>query len=133
MVAKIKEFMTPTPHTVTRDLPLRECIEMMDHYQVRHLPVEYAGKLVGILIYSDVKNALSFQGSQLITAESAMLRQPYCVSPDAELPDVVFEMSDTRCDYAVIQDGDRIIGIFTAIDALRILGEVFRYQIVRAA
>lgn len=129
----IRDHMTAMPHTVTQDLPLSESLELMETHNIRHLPVEYAGNLVGILLYADARHALELQSVKLLKVESVMLRHPYAVSPNADLADVVLEMSETKQDYAVIQEGTKIIGIFTSTDALRVLSELLRVQATKAA
>jgi CBS domain-containing protein len=133
MESSICDHMTATPYTVTQDLPLSEALELMETNSIRHLPVEYSGNLVGILLYSDVRHALELRPTRLMKVESVMLRHPYAVPPDVDLAEVVLEMSKTKQDYAVVQEGSKIIGIFTATDALLVLSKMLRFQSQKAA
>ncbi|MBI3555790.1 MAG: CBS domain-containing protein [Deltaproteobacteria bacterium] len=119
--------MTAMPHTIGADIPIKKVGEMMLKYDVRHLPVKKAGKLVGIISDRDVKAARSYRGPGELTAEEVMTPDPYLVAPDAELGPVALEMSEHRYGSVLIQDGaGEVIGIFTDTDALRVLGQMLQ-------
>ena len=44
----IEKYMTEFPHTIGDDLSLKTAQELMQKYHCRHLPVQHAGKLVGV-------------------------------------------------------------------------------------
>jgi CBS domain-containing protein len=50
----IGELMTPNPFTVTPDSSIDECMQMMTHKHIRHLPVMEADQLVGMISIGDV-------------------------------------------------------------------------------
>ncbi len=121
----IEKFMTPMPHTINSKLPIKEALEMMRTHRIRHLPVQHAGQLVGILTDRDVKLASSFSDPDNYKVEDVMTPEPYTVAPKAALDHVVFEMAEHKYGCAVVkQDNGKIVGIFTATDGLRVLGEV---------
>lgn len=128
MLSRMSHFMTPTPITVTQDLPLRESIEMMEFNRIRHLPVEYSGVLVGVLLYEDARHALACETKRLIKVEDVMHRQPFTVHPNDPLKDVVLEMAQTKRDYVIVEEDSKIIGIFTTTDALKILSERLEHE-----
>lgn len=78
---KIEKVMTTQPHTIGKDIPLKKAMDMMREYRVRHLPVEYGGKLVGVLTDRDLKLASAFTGSETMNVEEAMTPDPYTVHP----------------------------------------------------
>jgi acetoin utilization protein AcuB len=99
---------------------------MRDH-QIRHLPVEDGGKLVGVLTDRDVKLAASFQGSEKLTVEDAMTPDPFTVTPQTPLDHVTEVMAEHKYGCAIVrQDNGKVVGIFTATDAVRLLGEKMR-------
>jgi len=119
------------PHTINPDLPLKTAMSMLREFNVRHLPVQKGGKLVGVLTDRDIKLASSFSQAQELTVEDVMTPDPYTVDPQAALDTVVFEMAANKYGCAVIQqENGKVIGIFTAIDGLRAFGEVLntRYK-----
>jgi acetoin utilization protein AcuB len=124
---KIQKFMTPMPHTIGHDIPLKTALAMMRDHHIRHLPVQKGGKLVGVLTDRDIKLAATFEESEKFSVEDVMTPDPYCVDPDRELDDVAIEMAEHKYGCAIItQDNGKVVGIFTATDGLRVLGEVLR-------
>ena len=120
----IQKYMTGMPHTIGRDIPIKTALGMMREHSFRHLPVQDGGKLVGILTDRDLKLASSFAEAQNLTTEEVMSPDPYTVSPETPLDRVVFEMAEHKYGSAVIKQANgKVVGIFTAIDALRAFGE----------
>ena len=124
---QIQKHMTPMPHTIGVDIPLKEALGMMREYNIRHLPVQSAGHLVGVLTDRDVKLASSFKGSSDFKVEEVMSPDPYTVAPEVPLDHVVMEMASHKYGCAIVrQNNGKIVGIFTAVDGLRVLGEFLK-------
>jgi acetoin utilization protein AcuB len=116
------------PHTLGEDIPLKVAMNLMRDQRIRHLPIQTAGKLVGILTDRDVKLASSLVTSatelEKLVAGDIMTPDPYTVAPETPLNDVVLKMAEHKYGCAIIQQGNgKVVGIFTATDALRVLGE----------
>ena len=63
LVAKV---MTPNPLTVTLTNSLEECMAIMVHKHIRHLPVLEKTKGIGVISVGDlVKNIIEQQGNQI--------------------------------------------------------------------
>jgi CBS domain-containing protein len=129
----IKDYMKAAPFTTTQDVPLKEAVEQMDQFKIRHLPVESAGELVGVLLSTDAVHALSLQPNRILKVEDVMLRQPFAASPYTDLASVVLTMSESKHDYVIVHEGGRVLGIFTATDALRVLADFIINRISLAA
>lgn len=132
---KIYKVMTTMPHTIGADISIKRAMEMMREFHIRHLPVQKAGELVGIISDRDIKLARSFQGPGELLVDDVMTPDPYVVSPNAELDQVVFEMAEHKYGCAIVrQENGNVVGIFTDNDALRVLGETLRghYKTVAA-
>lgn len=124
---KIEKFMTTTPHTIGINIPVKKALGMMREHRIRHLPVEDAGTLVGIVSDRDIKLAASFDGADKCTVEDVMTQDPYTVTPQTPVDHVVLEMAEHRYGCAVVkQENGKVVGIFTATDGLRVLGEVLK-------
>lgn len=120
----IQKYMTAMPHTIGADISAKTALVMMREHRIRHLPVQHAGKLVGILTDRDLKLACSFEGSENLNVEDVMTLDPYHVAPDAPLARVVSEMAEHKYGCAIVQqDNGKVVGIFTAADGLRVLAE----------
>jgi len=131
---RIDKFMTTLPHTIGSDIPLDTAVKMMKEQGIRHLPVQTAGKLVGVLTDRDVKLALSFAGASSLTVQDVMSADPFTAVPDAPLDQVVFAMAEHRYGCAVIeQSNGKTVGIFTATDGLRVLGDMLNEHYRKAS
>ena len=63
---RISEIMTSNPLTVGLQNTLEECMAIMVHKHIRHLPVVEKNKVVGVISIGDiVKNIIELQGSQI--------------------------------------------------------------------
>ena len=119
--------MTPMPHTVGPTIALKRAYELMKENNIRHLPVLEAGKLVGILTDRDVKLASSFKSNAELMVGDVMTADPFSTTPHALLGDVVEEMAEHKYGSVIVrQENDKVVGIFTAVDALRLLAEMAR-------
>ncbi|MEY3923300.1 MAG: hypothetical protein RL659_477 [Pseudomonadota bacterium] len=62
----VSTIMTPNPLTVKLTNTLDECMAIMVHKHIRHLPVLEANKVVGVVSVGDmVKNIIELQGNQI--------------------------------------------------------------------
>jgi acetoin utilization protein AcuB len=122
-ILTIDRFMTPTPQTIGVDMPLTLAHRMMRERKIRHLPVLSEGKLVGIVSQRDLAliETLRDVDPEQVTVGEAMTPEPYCVRPDVTLGEVVQEMTNNRYGAALVVDGERVVGIFTTVDALQAL------------
>lgn len=115
------------PHTVGKDIPLKKAFEMMREHRIRHLPVQDGGHLMGVISDRDIKFASSFEGSSELKVEDVMTPDPYKVSPDALLEEVVASMAEHKYGCAIVEQGNgKVVGIFTEVDALRVLSELLK-------
>jgi len=67
----VSKIMTPNPLTVTPANLSDECMAIMVHKHIRHLPVVEKNKVVGVISVGDlVKNIIEQQGNQIKFLES---------------------------------------------------------------
>jgi acetoin utilization protein AcuB len=124
---KVSKYMTTLPHTTNSKLPLQEAYNLMISESIRHLPVLNGGTLVGMLSDRDVKFAASFGDLSKMLVEDVMTPDVYSVHPDTELDNVVESMAQSKFGCAVIQqENNKVVGVFTASDSLRVLATVLR-------
>jgi len=126
----LRQYMTLAPKTIGSDQTLEQAAEYMRKLHVRHLPVIKGGKPIGIVTDRDIFLVLSFQNpnSRSMKVETALTPNPFIVGPDASLVDVVDQMVDQKYGSVLIMDEGKLTGIFTALDALRALSDVFRNE-----
>jgi acetoin utilization protein AcuB len=119
----ISHYMTPSPWTVRAGAQLSEARELMRAHDIRHLPVLEGGKVVGLLSQRDVYVLERYaQFGTGLTVEDAMTQDVYSVGLDEPVAAVVRQMAEHRYGSAlVIGPRDKIEGIFTTVDAMRLL------------
>jgi CBS domain-containing protein len=62
----VSKIMTANPLTVTLSNSLDECMAIMVHKHIRHLPVVESRKVIGVISIGDlVKNIIEHQGNQI--------------------------------------------------------------------
>jgi acetoin utilization protein AcuB len=120
----IESVMTPQPYTIGRKQTLATAHAMMRSHHVRHLPVLERGELVGVVSQRDlylVENITGVDADKDLV-DDAMSTDCYVVAPQATVREVAADMAERRLGSAVVVETGRVIGIFTATDALRMLG-----------
>jgi acetoin utilization protein AcuB len=123
---KIKTVMHPLPHSIGTTQNLATAREMMKEHNIRHLPVLEGGALVGILTDRDIHFAC---GVDKVSAEQISVRdsytpEPYIIDGDTLVSEVAKTMAHEHIGCALIVENTKLIGIFTAVDACRLLSEV---------
>lgn len=118
---KIQKFMTTVPMSVEKDAPLLEAATLMQKNHIRHLPVMYQGKIEGVLSSTDVHliRTLRDVDVEKLKVYDCYTPNPYTVSPEAMLDEVVDEMAEKKYGCVLVADNNHLVGIFTWIDALK--------------
>jgi acetoin utilization protein AcuB len=119
----VRQFMTAAPHTIAPTRSLAAARQLMLKHHVRHLPVLEGGRIVGLVSERDLLLVESLPGVNPtdVHVDEAMVANVYTVHPDTPIGQVVETMIDRKAGSAVVCDGDRVLGIFTTIDALEAL------------
>jgi acetoin utilization protein AcuB len=127
----IRKYMTTTPFTVDAEVSIKEASRLMQDKDIRHLPVLSGENLVGILSERDVTLVESINGVDLnlLKVEDAMTRGPYRTDPDSLLSEVAAEMAEKKYGAAIVVQHNKVVGIFTMVDACRVLAEVFETRL----
>jgi len=122
--------MTPFPHAVSPDDSIRHARSMMVEHEVRHLPVVQEHRLVGIITDRDLKRALDpslgLPSRDELFVRDIYLPEPYVVDVATPLDQVLAEMTRRHVGSVLVTKRDRLVGIFTAMDACRLYGEHLR-------
>lgn len=132
-IPTIQKYMTTTPHSIGPDQPLTVAHKMMHEHHVRHLPVLSGGRLVGMVTERDIALISSMKDVEAskTTVEEAMATGVYSVSPDAALDEVATEMAEHKYGSAVVLSNDKVVGVFTTVDACRALAELLRSRLAK--
>jgi acetoin utilization protein AcuB len=119
--------MTSFPYFVDIEESVAKIERMMDQHNIRHLPVQEKGKVVGVVSERDlhhyVPRSSAPEAKDKLRARDVMVRDPYVASFRTPLNEVVFEMAKRRIGSVIVQRQGKLAGILSAIDVCRILGE----------
>lgn len=122
---KVKSVMTAFPYSVPLDAPIGAARKLMLDHQVHHLPVTKDGALVGIITDRDIKLLLGPElGSpdpKELTVEDGYVSDCFAVDLETPLVEVLEGMIERHLGAAVVTTHGRLAGIFTAVDACRVL------------
>ena len=128
-MTSVGTYTTRSPVTIGVEQSLEVARRLMSEHHVRHLPVLHGGALVGVLSDREVEALQVLPGSRHLTVEEAMVPNAYVASDDAPLDAVAEEMARRRVGSAIVvagTEGTKVLGVFTAADALRALVDALR-------
>jgi acetoin utilization protein AcuB len=130
-IPSISKYMTTQPHTIGIEQTLDKAEVMMREFHIRHLPVLHGGKFVGILTDRDLRlvETLKDVNPKEVTVDEAYTPNPYTVSPHAPLNEVCAEMASHKYGSALIVDNNKLVGIFTWVDALTAFSELLNTRL----
>lgn len=126
---KASRVMTREVHCATPDVSIARAWTMMTDLRVRHVPVLYDGRLVGILSDRDllVRASRASDGTLTfpeVTCGEAMTTNPVAVSSTAPVSKVAALMLQHRIDSIPIVDLDgQLWGLVTSSDLIELLTE----------
>lgn len=125
-IPTIQKWMSTSPFAVERTETLEAAHKIMRKEGLRHLPVLEGGKLAGIVTERDLHliETLKDVDPKVVKVEDAMTSHPYFVSPDAKIDEVVNEMAEHKYGAAVVMQNEKVVGVFTTIDAMRAFNEL---------
>jgi len=120
--------MTSAPVSITVDDSVRHAKSLMAELQIKHLPVlDAENSVVGIVTDRDIKmhQAVSRDPTFHETAvvASVLRANPYSVPPDTPPGKVLRHMVDNHFGSALVVEDGKLVGIFTSMDACRVLAE----------
>jgi len=130
-VPQIQKYMTTQPHTIGGDQSIATAERYMREHGIRHLPVLEAGKLVGLLSDRDIKlvETLADVDPKKVTVAEVARDDVYSVPPDNLLDDTVDNMAERKIGSALIVQNNKLVGIFTEIDALIALSDLLHSRL----
>jgi len=123
----VRDRMSAPPITVNAKTPIGEARAVMQHYDIRRLPVVTGGKLVGIVSWTDLMRAQPSVASTLnpwevpvllrrASVREIMTTDPLTIGPDAPIEAAALILRLQKIGgLPVVADGD-VVGIITESD-----------------
>jgi acetoin utilization protein AcuB len=129
-IPTVGSVMTPFPYVVHVDDSLLVARTLMVEHDVRHLPVKDGETLVGVLTDRDLKRALDpdlgLPPKDELFVRDVFVRDAYIVDRGQPLDLVLEQLASRHIGSALVTKSDRLVGIFTLVDACRIFCEHLR-------
>lgn len=124
----ISHYMSASVHSIGRDQPLEVAHEQMQKHGIRHLPVLEGGKIVGLVSQRDLYLTEALEPIDLskVRVEEAMTQEPFLVTRNASLESVAATMAERKLGCAIVTEDDKVVGLFTTVDALRALSTILQ-------
>lgn len=140
---KIPEIMTSEVKTILHDASVLELARMLDEYGISGLPVvDHDGRLVGVVSRSDISAGVSDpppastldmenheKESTLLGLEHSkvadiMTESVVTVESHQSVAHLARMMVDDGVHRVFVTSGEELVGVVSAIDLVRVLGEV---------
>ncbi|NMB10977.1 MAG: CBS domain-containing protein [Firmicutes bacterium] len=120
----VKTRMTPNPLTATPDMGILDALKLMQEHKVRRLPVLDKGKLVGIVVESQLLRIAPSPATTLSVFEmnyllakmrikDVMTPNPVTVTPETLIEEAAVLMRENVVSGLPVLDGDKLVGIIT--------------------
>jgi acetoin utilization protein AcuB len=118
--------MSHLPEEIDRRESLSAAIRKMEKHRIHHVPVMDGPKIFGLLSRQDVQDAYRRHGAEAEARPvgEVCTRDPLMVSPLAAIPEVARQMIGRGMTSVLVVDEGLLVGIFTSIDALRLLANL---------
>src|SRR5512132_2365256 len=127
----VQDVMQTKRFSVTPDTTLPEAVRLTGQRGVRHLPVLDGDRLVGMLSDRDLKRAMASPATSLEAHElrylldglrvgEIMTRAVITIGPMFPIEDAARLMVMEKIGALPVTDGDRLIGLVTETDVLRL-------------
>jgi CBS domain-containing protein len=124
--------MSTPPIIVAPTTTLSEAERIMQHRQVRRLPVVEHGRLIGIITWGDLRAAQPSAATTLsvyewrallerATVAACMTRDPITIPPDATVLAAARLMLDRKIGGLPVVAAERVVGMITESDLFRLL------------
>ncbi|RLB01326.1 MAG: signal transduction protein [Deltaproteobacteria bacterium] len=116
---KVCSWMIPNVVTIGPDAGIREALEVMKKYSIRHLPVVDNDEFVGLVTLGDLKQAILASMLEQLKVNDVMIREPYTTSPDTTLESAAMVIYEKNIGCLPVLDGKELVGIITVNDILK--------------
>ncbi len=122
---EISAFLRDVPFCVDVEFPIEKARWWMEEWHLEYLPVTEDGRFFGVL---RAKNLLKVEPGAEKTSQEPNIREITITNlttcnADSTIGDVLDRMMRTGCREIVLIDDDRVAGLFTTNDLLRLIDE----------
>lgn len=131
---KVRDCMSSDPAFVSPKDSLQTVIQLLRRRDIRSVPVMEDGKLIGIVTDRDIRQVAPayplFRDeneirhyTENLTVTAAMTADPMTIAPEAPLVRAAKILETYRISSLPVVDGEKLVGILTVTDVLRVFVE----------
>lgn len=132
---RVRDLMSVKPITVDPDTAMLEARQRMLEERIRHLIVTEGGRVVGIITDRDIRLNLPSPATSLsvwemnfllakLTVRDVMTRAVMLVDPKRSAAEAAQIMLTHKIGALPVTEGDRLVGIITESDFVRVVAGV---------
>lgn len=128
--------MTPFPYSIKPEESVKQALKLMADHNIHHLPVTDDGDLIGMVSSRDIRLILASgaqgQDKEALQVRHVMTEEVYTVDLSERLDSVLHRMAEHCLRSVVVTRKDKLVGIFTEVDACSAFAEFLREQARRS-
>jgi len=132
---QIRDYMNPSPITVTPETSVADARDLLRQHGIRHLLVVEDERLVGIITDRDIRLVLPSPATSLsvweinyllakLTVEEVMTRSVITIGPDRRIAEAVRLLLEHKIGALPVTAGGRVVGIITETNLLRAFAQL---------
>jgi acetoin utilization protein AcuB len=136
----IKDYMTPTPHSIEPGQSLDEAKRRMIRLGCEHLPVLSGRQIVGVISDRDILFVRSLQNEdaresiqEANKVGDVMITEVFTMDETCTVVEVASAMLEKNIGSMLLTRSGELTGIFTATDLIKVLLEISGDKIKAAA
>ena len=128
---KVIDAMTKNPVTITSDISVKKCAELMSEHDVGSLLVIENKKVLGIITEQDlVRRVLAeAKNPEEVKASNILTRCIASISPNEDLFSGINLMAQLDIRHLPVLDGEDFVGFLTSKDILKVEPALFEIMI----
>ena len=136
----VRERMSSPVISVPPDMPIMECLKMMQEKGIRRTPVlDKKGRLLGIVSDKDLLNAAPSDAITLsvwemnyllakVQVKEVMTKQVLTVTENTPIEEAAYAMVQNKIGGMPVMKGDEVVGLITETDLFKIFLELMGAQ-----
>lgn len=130
LVREIVQLKGGILYTAAAQQTLASAVDAMAELDVGSLLIMQDGKMVGLLTFREVMQALKRNGGSVdgVLISEVMIKNPVTAYPDMDANDLRRLMVESRSRYLPVLDGDVLMGVISFLDVAKAVLEEQNFE-----
>ena len=130
---RVKDAMTMHPITISVKKSLEDCAKLMRKRHIGGVLVVNGKKLVGIVTEQDIIYKVIAKGKSALDIDLSVVMETELITigPDIDIYEAMMLMRDEDIRHLPILENDKLVGIITSKDILRIEPQLFDFIVAK--